>query len=339
MAVKDNPQRTSPLRQLLVSLLALYGSLLALYWLLWLLVGDAVNLLALLHNLAPYYFAPVVVGLPLTLLLRARRTFFLYALLGLISFLWFGVLLLPKSAPVAQSDNTLSLITFNAYPHNEQLPQAIDWLLAQNADIITMQEIGGDVSRLEAAYAHHIAQTYENGHAIFSRYPITENSEVMLEDSPHQRVRLDVNGQPLVLYNIHLYMPFREQTEEAQNQRPLWLRYDPQRRNRQIRELLQYTASESAPLIIAGDFNMSEFSPIYQTLNERFTDSYRATTRGIGATWPGGNSEELIGNWPRLVRLDYVWLSNTLQPLRAIAGQPLGSDHLPLKVEIALPSR
>ena len=82
---------------------------------------------------------------------------------------------------------------------------------------------------------------------------------------------------------------------------------------------------------------MSEFSPIYQALDERFTDTYRAAAWGLGATWPGGNSEELAGNWPRLVRLDYVWLSDTLQPLRALVGLPLGSDHLPVIVEIDLP--
>jgi endonuclease/exonuclease/phosphatase family metal-dependent hydrolase len=333
MATKDRQQHNSSfLRSTLVSLLAVYGVLLLMYWLLWLIVGDDINLLALLHNLAPYYFLPVIVGLPLALILHARRTFFLYGLLALIGFLWFGVLLLPKPNPVVQGQ-TVELITFNVYPENERLPDAIDWLLSRDADVIALQEIGGDISRLKQAYPHHVAQPYDHGHAIFSRYPVLDNNEFLLEETAHQRVRLDVNGQPVVLYNVHLYMPFREQSD-----RPLWLRYDPQRRNRQIRDLLQYASNENDPLIIAGDFNMSEFSPAYRTLNDRFTDSYRAITWGIGATWPGGNGEELQGNWPRLVRLDYVWLSDALQPVRALVGQPLGSDHLPVIVEIDVPA-
>ena len=229
MTITDTSRRTtssSPLKNLLTGLLALYGGLLLIYWLLWLLVGDDINLLALLHNLAPYYFLPVLIALPLTLILRVKRTFFLYGLLGLIGFLWFAVPLLPKPAPVPH-DDSFKLITFNVFPQNDRLPEAIDWLLAQDADVIAMQEIGGDISRLQQAYAHHVAQPYDEGHAIFSRYPIIESSEFMLEDTAHQRVRLDVDGQPLVLYNVHLYMPFREQGE-----RPFWLRYDPQRRNR-----------------------------------------------------------------------------------------------------------
>lgn len=328
MATKDARATTSsPLRYLFIGVLALYGIALALYWLLWLTVGDAVNTLALLHNLAPYYFLPVIVGLPLALLLRAKRTFFLYLLLGIAGFLWFGVVLLPSEAPAA-SDDPLRVVTFNVYPYNEQLDTAQDWLLRQDADILALQEIGAPLPQIEAAYPYQSAQPMVNGHAIFSRYPILNASDVTLGDTPHQRVVLDIEGSEVVLYNVHLYMPFRE------NDRPLWLRYDETRRNQQIRELRQYAANETAPLIIAGDFNMSEYSPIYDTLAADLTDAYRTLQWGIGATWPGGESEELPGALPRLVRLDYVWHNDFFETTNALVGLPLGSDHLPLLVDL-----
>ena len=142
-----------------------------------------------------------------------------------------------------------------------------------------------------------------------------------------------MNGIALMLYNLHLQMPLNE--DESQ---PLLLRYHETVRNQQIVELLSYITLEDLPVIAAGDFNMSEYSPVYNTLRAQLTDVYRSTSWGIGATWPAGESEELGDFLPRLFRLDYVWITPQIQAKNAAVATAPGSDHLPLLVELIVPA-
>lgn len=323
------PQSSSRLARGLTWVLALYALLVLLYLLLRFAFTIDWQWLALLHNTAPYLLAPVVVGLVLALLLRARRLSAAYMLLTLVVALWIGLPLLPPLTGADAAGTPLTLVTFNVSPENDALPAALDWLRAQNADVVLLQEMGAaDVTALAQQYEYAVQN--EAG-ALFSRYRIVEESVFLLGERSQQRLLLDVAGQSVVLYNVHLAMPLNDNEGE-----PLLLRYDETRRNQQIVELLAMAQEETLPLLIGGDFNMSEYSPVYASLAAHLTDSYRAASWGIGATWPAGASEELTSFLPRLFRLDYVWHSDEWRALDAIVGPALGSDHLPLKVSLDL---
>jgi endonuclease/exonuclease/phosphatase (EEP) superfamily protein YafD len=238
--------------------------------------------------------------------------------------------MLPPFFAPAPEGTALRLLTFNIFPENRDLPAAETWLLEQDADVVAVQELNGELPALVDAYPHHATQ--ERGFLLVSRFPIVENEIITLGEHIQQRVVLDVNSEEVTLYNLHLIMPLDEDESK-----PLLLRYDESRRNAQIRELLGYLENESGRLLVVGDFNMSEWSPIYSSLRAALNDAYRASTAGIGATWPGGASEELDNFLPPLVRLDYVFYRGEVQPTTAIVGNSLGSDHLPLIVDLRLP--
>jgi endonuclease/exonuclease/phosphatase (EEP) superfamily protein YafD len=115
-------------------------------------------------------------------------------------------------------------------------------------------------------------------------------------------------------------------------------RYDESRRNQQIDELLRFVQGETLPILLAGDFNMSEWSPVYNQIDSFLDDAYRQSSWGIGATWPAGASEELPDFLPPLLRLDYFWHSAGIEPLSTTLGLPLGSDHLPIVLDFVLES-
>lgn len=321
-------RKRSALSQFFLFLLGLYALLLMIFLVGRLALRSDWFLLGLATNFTPYLFGLALLALVLVVLLRAPRMIVLYGLLLLIGALWLVPRWLPPFSQPETQGTTLKIITFNIYPHNQQIDAAFDWLLAQDADLLMIQEHNGDFAELEAAYPYAYIEDTE-GSGIFSRYPITDYEEVTFGEFVHQRAVIEVADSPFVLYNLHLAMPLTEDESV-----PLPLRYDSTQRDSQIQELLARAPEETLPVILVGDFNMSEYSPIYDQIRAAYSDAYRAASWGIGATWPGGASEEWTTPLPRLIRLDYVWHTEGFQAQNATVASPLGSDHLPLIVTL-----
>ena len=112
--------------------------------------------------------------------------------------------------------------------------------------------------------------------------------------------------------------------------------YDTARRNAEVRRLTEIVDSVRGPLLVTGDFNMTEYSADYHAMRARLGDAFRAAGRGLGLTFPRPRSypRELPAPWP-VVRLDYVWHSEELRPLDAHVGSSGGSDHRPVIVRVA----
>ena len=333
------PARTGFLARLIIAGANLYTLLLIAYLLLRVLAGDRWWWLALLHNGAPYYFAPLVVLLPLTLLARARRAAGRLVLLGLVGALWFGPLWLPRPAPAPAEGTRIDLISFNIAPGVERLDEIADWLIEADAALVLIQELPptrADQLRaaLRATYPY-VGDAPDLPPFVLSRFPVESVEAVPLGEAWWvERVVVDVEGRALALYNVHLAMPLLDAPRiDAPNPLTLMLAYDETRRNAQIRALLDHLAAEPLPFIVAGDFNTSDHSPIYDELAAALGDAYRAVAPGLGRTWPAGPVEEGIPALvPRLLRLDYAFHGDGLRPLNAALGPGFGSDHLPLRV-------
>jgi endonuclease/exonuclease/phosphatase (EEP) superfamily protein YafD len=331
----DTSSSYSLVRRWVESLLVWYASGIIFYLIARFIIKADWRWLLLLHNTLPYLFAPMLIALGIALLMRSQRLIGVYLLLSLINTLWIVPILLPALNPPIAKDSQLRLVSFNVFPENSELDRAVEWLLSQDADVIFLQEIPEDTnafSPLADAYPYSASQDIQTGSAVFSRYPITSEETINLADTPQQRLVLQVNEHEITIYNLHLYMPLNDNEDDM-----LLLRYDETRRNTQIEQLLSAAAEETGFILLLGDFNMSEFSPIYAQINAQFHDAYRVVSGGIGATWPAGASEELDDYLPPLIRLDYLWYSDGLEAYSASVGTSLGSDHLPFIMEVGFP--
>lgn len=333
-------------RQRLLVLLNGYHAWLAAYLLLRSLFGGAWWWLALLNTFALYAFLPLLLTASLGALLRGKRTTAVALLLGLIGLVFFVPL--PKLPPpngAQPGERSLRVVQFNIYEANGQFQQAVQWLLAQDADVLVLQEITAEhydprLQPVHDAYPHH---AYIQGSVrLFSRHPIQESDWRWIEPPGRThgrlvlRARLDVAGQPLVVYGVHLSLPWTHEPHLPLHTDNFYLnmllRYDETRRNAQIQGLIAAVQQEPYPVVVAGDFNMSHTSTIYRAFQEAgLRDAYRDAGRGWGLSWPTG------GLLPPLLRIDYVWHTSDLRALRARLGTYQGSDHLPLIVDVALP--
>ena len=356
---------STPIRHLI----SLYALSVAFFALLRLLRVSGAPVIDLANAFAPYWFMPLVVTFPLSIIVtrggvlpveRARNRIsrlskagaaggeraypprwsvllqICLLALGLYAFALPGIYR-PVEPPAG---DTFSVASFNAQGGNQDLRQATDWLLAQAPDLIVLQETAdGYDPRLAPLYDVYAHEDHIEGSVrVFSRFAILEREILVIEDEPGRvalRLLLNLDGRELAVYPVHFTLPLkpRAQVDLFGDIGPeALLRYDERRRNAQIRRLLDIASAETGPFIVAGDFNMSDSSLIYDEVAALMADAWRGAGVGAGRTWPVA---EAIG-WPRVVqpllRIDYIWHSPELRTTAAAVGEDIGSDHLPLSV-------
>ncbi|MDE2748583.1 MAG: endonuclease/exonuclease/phosphatase family protein [Chloroflexota bacterium] len=353
---------STPIRHLI----SLYAALLALFTLLRLLRVSGAPLIDLANAFAPFCYMPLVVAFPLSILVTRgggapvgsarkrlarlgkpaesahppRWSVLLQICLIAIGLYWFAVPgMYRRLEPPA--GETFSVVTFNVQGSNQELGRATDWLLAAAPDLILLQETAeGYDERLAPLYDVYAHEDHIEGSArLFSRYPILAREILIIEDEPGRhalRLLLNQEGRELAVYALHFTLPLNPRAEtdpDADIGPEALLRYNERRRNAQIRRFLDLLARESAPFIVAGDFNMSDASLIYDEVAALIGDAWRAAGNGAGRTWPVAEAIGLPRVIQPLLRIDYIWHSPALRPTSAAVGVAIGSDHLPLTVE------
>lgn len=357
----------TPLRLLISS----YALLLALFTLLRLLRLSGPPLIDLANTFAPYLYMPLVLSFPLSIIVtrgsvapleRARKrlaqparkrdddhpprwSVLLQIGLLAIGLYWFALpsMYRPVDPPAGE---TFRVVSFNVQGSNAELERATEWLLAAAPDVILLQETAeGYDPRLAPLYEVYAHEDHIEGSVrVFSRFAITQREALTIEapgagqdGREALRLLLNVDGRPLAVYALHFSLPLRPRTAadpDADLGPEALLRYDESHRNAQIRRFLTFLDEETAPFIVAGDFNMSDASLIYAEFAARMQDGWRGAGNGAGRTWPVA---EAIG-LPRLIqpflRIDYIWHSAALRATAAEVGEAIGSDHLPLSVTL-----
>jgi endonuclease/exonuclease/phosphatase (EEP) superfamily protein YafD len=86
---------------------------------------------------------------------------------------------------------------------------------------------------------------------------------------------------------------------------------------------------ETGNVLVAGDFNLTPWSPHFTRFIEQTGLSDCALGHGLLATWP---SQVL----PVRIRIDHCFASRQWRVRNVDVGPKLGSDHLPMTVDLAL---
>jgi len=209
-----------------------------------------------------------------------------------------------------------------------------DVIASLNPDIVALQEV--DVCQSRSLGVHQpewlaerlgmrahftAARACDDGHygnAVLTRHPfelVSEGNLVRRRDEQRAVQWLSVNiaGQVVNLLNTHLSIHLRD-------------------RLLQIEELLgaEWLArARSAPLVICGDLNSGQFSPVYRKVQRGLSDVQRVNGRIPRPTWPS--------RCPFL-RLDHVFTSKQVHvwssEVRRDALATVASDHLPLVTDL-----
>lgn len=307
--------------------ITLYGLGVTLYTILQFTIGERFIVVTWLNNGAYLLWAGAIVLLVPCIIFRRFRIL----LLMLIPTLAFTINYLPmyisREVNPPTDAEILTIMTYNINVRPRDLNKIADDIWQADADIVAIQELTPQSAevferQLSTLYPYRALHPINgfSGQAILSKYPIIAD-EFWTIYLGHQRAVIDVDGTEVTLYNVH----------PIHHVLPFW-GFDTSLRTEEINVFMEDAIQDTTPVIIMGDFNMTDQSSDYQRVTEYFYDSYRRVGYGMGTTFPAH-----IRFLPTLVRIDYVFHSYDFTPLKAdVLRTTGGSDHRPLVVELAL---
>ncbi len=318
-----------------------YGVMLALYLLLRAGRGERSQYVELLNHVMPGLALPV---LPLFLwaLIHGERARAALLLPGMIALLAqydsrhpAGIARGKEKRPAVTA---VSVLTFNLQGQRIRTVRLLQLIRELKPDVLCFQELTEPVAAalteaLHAQYPHEQVMTQGitiHGAGIYSRFPLVD-CEALAGDHGHLRAIVVVDeGQAFALYNVHPPPP-----GGLRNRRG----FQPSLRRGEVDAILTRAVREILPVVLVGDFNLTDRTADYRQLTAHYTDAFFAAGRGPRATFPdlGGIVRPLGGSWFGGLRLDYVFHSPQIQAVSVrVIADAAGSDHRPVFALLAL---
>lgn len=221
----------------------------------------------------------------------------------------------------------LRLLLSNVQYQNINYSALLKLAREEQPDVLVAQEVTKEWCRellaLAALLPHRVAVPGALGAGItlLSRFPF-DHSEVIFNEE-HQRpgivVRMTFGGQHFSLLTMHTHAPLR--------------RFHFGYRNALLAAAARVIRRLPTPVILLGDLNTSPWSPYFAALLR--ATKLREARRGFGVltTWPV---------WLRLpflmLPIDHCLVSHDINVIQMRTGPDIGSDHLPVIIDLALPA-
>jgi endonuclease/exonuclease/phosphatase (EEP) superfamily protein YafD len=288
-----------------------------------------------LTHLAPLWLAAGVIAALAASALTPERNRGLPLAAGLVTLISAALLITPEflrpkppTAPPAEA--TLKVLQFNLWEGNRDPAATLGWILAQNADVVVVEETKGKarpiLKGLMAAYPYRVTCLGDQAcaTAIFSRRAPLASSGLQTWDVPG-RIPIagawarfpDASG-PFTVAAIHL----------------TWPMLPPGLQKAQLASLnASLDALPKDRMILAGDFNSTPWSFTLRALDRRLGLIRR--TRAM-ASFPA--DRPIVGGWTLplpLLPIDQVYAGAGWRTVSVSRGPKLGSDHYPVVVVLA----
>lgn len=225
----------------------------------------------------------------------------------------------PDGAP-AGADRPYTLVAANLLYNQEDCRAMREYLRDGSPDLLVLGEFTPGwreaLRVLEQDYLWHVLRPRPGawGIAVYSRYPVADARDLDLGDdrSSHLCVSVELPAGPVELYAVHLASPMTAPRAAL--------------RNRQLEALAARVAAAdpAVPKIVAGDLNLTPWSPYFVRLlgDTGLRDARRPF--GPHATWPVALGR--LG-----IPIDHCLAGPGMRVLRVRTGKRTGSDHFPLE--------
>ncbi len=231
----------------------------------------------------------------------------------------------PDVATLPVSPERLTIVQLNVNFHHRNPSRVVDWVVAQDPDIVVLIEVtpawSAPMAALRARYPNALVGMPPEGSgiAVFAKAPQRALRLESLGDAWCPAIVLNFpqshGPSPLALIATHLRSPVTPGDAVA--------------RNRQLAALVRRIAAEPAlQKIVVGDLNITRWSPLYAQLTDVAGVRDGQEGFGLGASWPSA-----FGRWLGLP-IDQTLVSAGIRVVDRAVGPNLGSDHLPVTTTI-----
>lgn len=210
----------------------------------------------------------------------------------------------------------LDFLSFNVLAGNRSAEALVQSIVADPPDVALIMETPGIekyLDRIAEVLPYSIGCESPVGCdiSLHSRFPL-EGEVSTLQPFRFQRLALaslSIDGVPLTIVGVHLSKPYFDQAA--------WRELD------QIDDVL---GDVEGPLVVAGDFNAAPWSEPLAWLARR---NNLAPAQWPPATWP-------VRLGPLGVPIDNVFTGGTARIESLMSGDNQGSNHRPLRAQIAI---
>ena len=212
------------------------------------------------------------------------------------------------------------MLLSNVNVKNQNTDAVVALIRAQQPDLVVIIETNERwLSALANAnlfpYRIQSPQAQQFGMAMYSKFPLQKHAIETFDGAEdfHLAATLEINGDLIEAIALHPPPP--------KNQKLVM------QRNRELEAMSRHIQTLKHPVVVAGDFNTSLWSPYYQQFSQqaRLQDSRQGF--GILPTWP---------TWiPFLyIPIDQGLVSADIQVIQIQTGNYVGSDHLPMIMDL-----
>jgi vancomycin resistance protein VanJ len=320
----------------------LFGIIVLTMFALWCLLDDTFQVALVFGYIGHLALPAAFIWLPLAIVRRRRISIVLEAA-SVVAFVWLFGSDIVRSGPDPPPDGASELIvlTYNLGNGLATPEKLIPVLRSSGADVIGLQEVSPET---ETALQSEMTDLYPYravyglgipGTGLLSRYPILRHELLELNPGrPDLRAVVDFAGVPITIIVAHPPPPQLR-----------WSGIRPRPGTAgQVDALVAIIEQTDGPLIVLGDFNVTQLHDAYRRLEDAgLRDVYRLAGDGLGFTTPTRFAKlaehgSMLGDipLPAVLRIDYVWISRDWYPIDAWIGEDAGSDHLPVGARLAI---
>jgi endonuclease/exonuclease/phosphatase (EEP) superfamily protein YafD len=218
---------------------------------------------------------------------------------------------LPRRSPVPI--DPFRLVAANTYENNLEPEAGARALASARPDVVVVVETTDELLSSLGPALGRADEVRSRRLAVFARWPLSRPVPIpAIQPAFAARVEIDRPGAPFVVYAVHLPNPIREVSFAQQAEL--------------VDALLRSALAERLPVVVAGDFNMTDRSTSYRTLDGPLRDAMRSSL-------PGSTYQRAL--WALLqLRIDHVFVSPQLCATEAHTLEVPGSDHRGLDVTL-----
>lgn len=260
--------------------------------------------------------------LPLLMLVGYKR--WKWAAFPLVVLLWNVAFILPLYLPSPRpqaGQPLLRAMAANVHSGNRDRDQLIARVREEQPDVLVVMEINkrwqAAIETLSDLYPHRVFEPrLDNfGIGLLSKHPFTSHHVTQNTDTSKPMIfaTIDFDSQPLHIIAVHTLPPMNEAYTKV--------------RNAQLQALASEVAALQGNVLVLGDMNTTSWSPAFKNFTRTAGLSDSRTGFGIQPTWP------VDAGWLR-IPLDHALFSQGLLVNNRKTTAPIGSDHLPIVVEV-----
>ena len=254
--------------------------------------------------------------------LRMRGWFDAALIATLVNALHVGPDLSRSQRPLPATGTALRVLLLNVHTSSSAFDDVSRLIADTNADVVGLLEVDERwltaLAPAVAGYPHRIETPREDnfGVALYSRLPMTGASELLGSRLPTVVANMEVGGGPLGVVLTHPIPPVRAE--------PL------ARQVSQLGAVASRARSLGPRVIVMGDFNATPWSRPFRDFisASKFCDTRAGF--GLQASFPAGS---FVLRSP----IDHVLVSCALGVRARETARDVGSDHLPVVVDLVVP--